>query len=114
MAAPRRVLAGTLRAAAQSSLRAARPAAAAFVSPKRVSLAWRPVTTPRTTSLRWYSANEDPEAPSRRKYSFDDIQAQIKTNDELAEIGKEETADGKKKVIFVGTSNAIGFPFLCN
>lgn len=105
MAAPRQALASTLlRAAAYTSLRTARPAAAAAFSPARPSLAWRPVTTPRTTGLRWYSADEDPLAPSSRKYSFADVQDQLKINDELEESGKEETEDGSKKVVFVGTS----------
>jgi len=102
MAAPRRALTGTLlRAAAQSTLRAA--ARPAIFVPARTATstsgAWRALAAPRTrTGLRWYSAENESKS---RNYSFDDVQEQLNVNDELEASGKEATEAGKRKAIFV-------------
>lgn len=111
MSAPRRALTGTLlRAAAQSSLRASKhtlPRAA--VAP--ACRAWQPKTVPRSVaSLRWYSS--DAPLPGSRMYSFQDVEKQLKINDELQESGAEETASGDKKVIFVGAYHTSPTPII--
>lgn len=99
MSAPRRVLAASLLRAVAT---ATKPSPLSIASPARTRLAPRAPARPSvSTSIRWYSA-EDSSPPSRT-YSFRDIVDQLRVNDELDKSGKEETEDGERRTIFVGT-----------
>lgn len=110
MAAPRRLVSSALlRARGPSALRAPASFVARAVStynarpptPRSQLSAARAVPTP-NVSVRSYSTDPDNTVPGSRPWTFEQINEQLKVNEELEQSGKQQTPDGKHKVIFVG------------